>query len=125
MEQEVTWSKEAAERAAVKITQSAQGLLDYMDRTRTKASRLISTIESMKSLTKLRTVRDFDRLSKRMQEVRVDVVNRDIVAEGAPWSIERIAQVKGLEGKYGEQEKLCSVPRGRRFGLSLNSQKGT
>ena len=141
-----TWSQATAQD----VQQRAQklsidtGLDSYLTRIKEELVPLVHAMESIKNLSRIRTVEHFDQLSARMQEVRQDVIAKQIPAKGDPWSDEREAQIEalGIVGLLNDVDidppgasdtvderkalwtSLFKVRKGRYLGLSVNSQLG-
>lgn len=74
-------------------------------------------------LSSLGTVKDFDRLSTRIQRVRQEVMLKQIAAEGYPWSDERGKQVAApyyTEGVIQVQQNAI----GPRSDIKLRTRRG-
>jgi hypothetical protein len=92
------WSQSAAQevqRQARELSIDA-GLDLHLSQIREELVSLVHVMESVKNLSRIRTVKDFDQLSARMQEVRQEVIAKQIPAKGDPWSDEREEQIEAL-----------------------------
>lgn len=69
------------------------------------------------------TAEDFDGRSIRAQAVRQRYIDSDVVAIGAPYSPERMAQVESLMAQNtqpGTAEEMCCVKEGKRMRISID-----
>jgi hypothetical protein len=79
--------------------------------------------QSIAQLHVLYTVEDFDDRSIRYQSVRQRYIDSDVIAIGAPYSPERMAQVESLmaqDKRPGTAEEMCGVQEGKRMRLSID-----